>query len=121
MDEPVEDGVGEGRFADVVMPDHDRALAGDERGLAATAVVEDLERIASGIVLRVTSPKPSIKIDPSWRRRAGASGSDRRPWRWSDPQWPRVVDGSEQLHEAPTSALDFSRGFATRTGRIATL
>ena len=51
MDEPVEDGVGEGRFADVIVPGLDRELAGDEGGFAAMAVVEDLEQIAPGIVV----------------------------------------------------------------------
>ncbi len=51
MDEPVEDGVGEGGFAEVIVPGLDRELAGDEGGLAAMAVVEDLEQIAPGVVV----------------------------------------------------------------------
>jgi hypothetical protein len=38
VDDAVEDGVGEGRFADQVVPFVDRDLAGDQRGAAAVAV-----------------------------------------------------------------------------------
>ena len=61
MNEPVENGVGEGPFADVVMPDVDRELTGNEVGLAAMSVVEDLEQIASGVVVEGASPKSSIR------------------------------------------------------------
>jgi hypothetical protein len=38
MDDAVEDGVGEGRFANQVMPAIDRDLAGDQGGAATVAV-----------------------------------------------------------------------------------
>ena len=47
----MEDGVGERRFADVIMPGVDRELAGDQGGLAAVAIVEDLEQIAARVVV----------------------------------------------------------------------
>jgi len=47
MDEPVEDGVGEGGLADDFVPVPDGHLAGDEGGSAAIAVFNDLEEVAS--------------------------------------------------------------------------
>ena len=44
MDDAVEDGVGEGRFANQIVPPVDRDLAGDQRGAAAVAVLDDLQR-----------------------------------------------------------------------------
>src|SRR5829696_4389304 len=46
MDDAVEDGVGDGRFADDVVPTIDRDLAGDEGGAAAAALLDDLQEIA---------------------------------------------------------------------------
>ena len=51
MHKPVEDGVGEGGFADVDMPGFDRELAGDQDGLAAVAIAEDLEQFAARVVV----------------------------------------------------------------------
>src|SRR5215472_11075896 len=45
MDDSVEDGVGEGRFADQIVPAVDRDLAGDQRGAAAVAVLDDLQQV----------------------------------------------------------------------------
>jgi len=45
--EPVEDGVGEGRVAEVVVPMLDRKLAGDERRTSADAVVEQFEQVGA--------------------------------------------------------------------------
>ena len=47
MHKPVEDGVGEGGYADVVMPGVDRELAGDKGGFAAVPIVEDFEQMAA--------------------------------------------------------------------------
>ena len=47
MDEPVEEGIGEGRVADDVMPGVDGQLAGDDGGGAAVSVLEDLEQVAA--------------------------------------------------------------------------
>ena len=38
VNDPVEDGVGEGGFTDQIMPAIDRDLAGDQRRAAAVAV-----------------------------------------------------------------------------------
>ena len=46
VNEAVEDGVGDGRVADDVMPMFDGDLAGDDRRATAMAVVNDLEKIA---------------------------------------------------------------------------
>src|SRR5713226_993674 len=45
VDDPVEDGVGEGRLADQVVPAVDRDLAGDQGGTAAVAILDDLEHV----------------------------------------------------------------------------
>src|SRR5215470_10740792 len=47
MDDAVEDGVGEGRFADQIVPAVDRDLAGDQRGAAAVAVLDDLQQVVT--------------------------------------------------------------------------
>jgi hypothetical protein len=45
--EAIEDGVGQGRLADHVVPAADRDLAGDQGRGAAAAVLDDLEEIAA--------------------------------------------------------------------------
>ena len=45
--EAVEDRVGEGRVAEVVVPFLDRQLAGDDGGAPAVAVLDDLEQVAA--------------------------------------------------------------------------
>ena len=75
MHEPVEDGVGEGGFADVVMPGIDRELAGDQGGLAAVAMACAISRWlrpvaasrSSSLIRRIdnlslaTSPLPVVE------------------------------------------------------------
>ena len=46
VDEAIEDGVGEGRLADDLVPRVDRQLAGDQRRAGAVAVLDDLHEIA---------------------------------------------------------------------------
>ena len=46
MDEPIEDGVAKGRVANDVVSVLDGELAGDERGAAAVAILQDFEEIA---------------------------------------------------------------------------
>ena len=46
MDDAIEDGVGESRIADDVVPGIDRQLGGDERRAAAIPVVDDLHQVA---------------------------------------------------------------------------
>ena len=41
VNDAVEDGVGEGRLADQIVPAIDRDLAGDQRGAAAVAIFDD--------------------------------------------------------------------------------
>ena len=47
VNDAVENGVGEGRLADQVMPAIDRDLAGDQRGAAAVAVFDDLQDVVA--------------------------------------------------------------------------
>ena len=47
VDQPVENGVGEGRLVDHRMPSLDGQLAGDESGAGAAAVLDDLHQVAA--------------------------------------------------------------------------
>ena len=47
VDEPVEDGVGEGGLADDLVPGPHRELAGDDGGAAAVALLDDLHQVAT--------------------------------------------------------------------------
>src|SRR4051794_18595000 len=47
VDDAIQDRVGEGRIADQVVPAIDRDLAGDQRGAAAVALLDDLEQVAA--------------------------------------------------------------------------
>ena len=47
VQEPVEDRVGERGIADVVVPEFERELAGDESGATADAVVEQFEQVVA--------------------------------------------------------------------------
>src|SRR5947208_182267 len=47
VDDPIEDGVGEGRLADQVVPAVDRALAGDQGGAAAVAFFDDFQHVVA--------------------------------------------------------------------------
>src|SRR6516164_7583095 len=47
VDDAVEDRVGEGRFADQIVPAVDRDLAGDQRGATAVAVLDDLQQVVT--------------------------------------------------------------------------
>src|SRR5262245_61781643 len=47
VDDAIEDGVGDGRLADDVVPAIDGDLAGDEGGAAAIALLDDLQQIAA--------------------------------------------------------------------------
>src|SRR5262249_54249173 len=46
VDKAIEDGIGISWFADEVVPGFDRELAGDQRGGAAMALLDDLHEIA---------------------------------------------------------------------------
>ena len=47
VDEAIEDGIGEGRLADEVVPGFDGELAGHQRRRAAMPLLDDLHEIAS--------------------------------------------------------------------------
>jgi hypothetical protein len=47
VDDPVEDGVGEGGLADQVVPAVDRDLAGDQGGAAAVAFFDDFQHVVA--------------------------------------------------------------------------
>ena len=53
VQQAVQDGIGDGGFADDGVPVFDRALAGDDGGIFPIAVLDDFEQvIALGIVKR---------------------------------------------------------------------
>ena len=47
MQEAVEDGVGQGGLADVLMPVIDRQLTGDQRGSPVMPVLDDLHQVVT--------------------------------------------------------------------------
>lgn len=47
LDEPVEDGVGDGRVGDDAVPKLERQLAGDDGGAKHRPVVDHLEKVAA--------------------------------------------------------------------------
>ena len=47
VDEAVEDGVGDGRIGDDIVPIFDRHLAGDDGRSALVAIIDDFEEIAT--------------------------------------------------------------------------
>ena len=61
VDDAVEDGVGQGRIADQIMPAVHRDLAGDQRGAAAVAFLGDLQQIAP--LLRAERFQPPVVQD----------------------------------------------------------
>ena len=50
VDQPIEDGVGECGIVDVGMPLFDVELAGDDRGGAVVAIIEDFKQVALGLI-----------------------------------------------------------------------
>ena len=66
MDEPIEDGVGDGRVGDDLVPIFDRHLAGDDGRSALVAIVDDFEEIAP-LLASKRSEAPVVEdeqIDP---------------------------------------------------------
>ena len=51
MHKPIEYGIGQRRFADVVVPLFDGELARDEGRFAIVPVIEDLEQIAARVIV----------------------------------------------------------------------
>jgi hypothetical protein len=47
VDEPIEDGVGESRIAEVIMPEIDRELAGDEGGGGSVSILDHFEQVSA--------------------------------------------------------------------------
>ena len=46
VDDPIEDGVGQGGIADEFVPAIDRKLAGDDQRAGVVAVLDDLQQVA---------------------------------------------------------------------------
>jgi hypothetical protein len=47
VDEPIEDGIGDGRVGDDLVPIFDRDLAGDDGRSALVSIIDDFEEIAT--------------------------------------------------------------------------
>ncbi len=56
MDEPVEDGVGDGRVGDDLVPVIDRELAGHDGRAAIVPVVDDLQQVATLLLCQGGEP-----------------------------------------------------------------
>ena len=50
VNEPVKDGIGQGRLADNVVPVFDRQLGGDQCRAPVIAVVEDFKQVSSPLI-----------------------------------------------------------------------
>ncbi len=61
VDDAVEDGIGQGRVADQVVPAIDGNLAGDQRRAAAVAVLDDLQEVVA--LLRTERFEPPVIED----------------------------------------------------------
>ena len=51
VDNPVEDGVGDGRLADHIVPLSDGQLGGDQGGFSSVALFEDFEKIEALLIV----------------------------------------------------------------------
>lgn len=56
MDEPVEDGVGQGGIAQGLMPVRDRQLAGDDGGAGLVAFVQEFQQVAAAGIIEQGQP-----------------------------------------------------------------
>ena len=61
VDDAVENGVGQGRIANHLVPAIDRDLAGDQQRSSVAAIVDDLEQVAA--LLRIERFRPPIIDD----------------------------------------------------------
>src|SRR6266478_8627828 len=59
VDDPVEDGVGEGGLADQVVPAVDRDLAGDQGGAATVAFFDDFQHVVALLGPKGSRPQSS--------------------------------------------------------------
>mgnify|MGYP006883685366 CR=1 FL=1 len=55
VDEPIEDGIGDGAITEVGMPLIDRQLTGDQRRAAIVAIIEDLQQIDEYLLMLLIS------------------------------------------------------------------
>src|SRR5256885_5882382 len=60
VDEPVEDGVGDGRIGDGLVPVIDRELAGHDGRAAIVPIVDDLQQIAT-LIMRQRGEPPVVE------------------------------------------------------------
>jgi hypothetical protein len=57
--EAIEDGVGDGRISDDLVPSVDRNLAGDDGRAPLVAILDDLEEVTTLIVVELFGPQSS--------------------------------------------------------------
>ena len=72
VNEPVEDGVGQGRVGDAAVPVGDGDLGDNHGGGAAVAVVEDLQQIA-GLRARQRVAQPVVEDEQMGADKSNAS------------------------------------------------
>ena len=75
--EAVEDGVGDGRVGDQLVPVLDGELAGHDRRASAVAVIDDLQQIA-GLILADRGEAPVVE-DQQIDARQGLEQARQRP------------------------------------------
>ncbi len=66
--EPIEDGVGDGRIGDRLVPVIDRQLAGHDRRAAIVPILDNLKDVATLLGVSVARPQSS-RISSSTRAR----------------------------------------------------
>ena len=87
MNDPVENGVGQGGIANHLMPAIDRELAGDQQGSPVVAIVDDLKQIAALLGIERFRPQSSMI-----NRRVRSSAFISRGSRPSPRAWARSVN-----------------------------
>ena len=107
VEQPVEDGVAEGRIADDIVPVVYGDLAGEQRAAAGVAVVEDLEEVVASLVGPLLARAERIDTldavrvvcdDPATRNQ-------------------RLVDGKPAPAEGPTIKVGGAENYEARCRR----
>ena len=101
MDEPVKDRIGEGWLPNRLMPVRDRQLAGDDRGPAILAIVEQFQDIST-IVIPERGQAPVVEHEDS---SLGQGGHELHIAAIAFGEWELLEEpGETQVEHRPTLA-----------------
>ena len=73
VDQPVQDAVGKGGIADLIVPERDRDLAGEDGGACGVTVVTDFQEIAAFGIGQRRAMAQSSTMSTSMRARRSSS------------------------------------------------